>query len=141
MVSDVSLLLPRSQARATSVSRQTQGARLRQRPDDRLVVTLGDGGELIHVLLPRLRDVVHVAGEFLLAAGGRHHQGMASVMSADIGEAVNDTPWNDHPSTWAYGFLLIADEVFYLPLDHNKELVFGRRDMSGRTETRRDSHV
>src|SRR5262245_11942996 len=66
---------------------------------------------------------------------------MASVINADIGEAVNDAPWNCHPGAWADGLRLIADEVLHLPLDHDKELVFGRRDMSWRTETRRDSHV
>jgi hypothetical protein len=34
---------------------------LRQRPDDGLVVTLGDGRQLVAVLLTRLRYVVQVA--------------------------------------------------------------------------------
>ena len=50
-------------------------------------------------------------------------------------------PWKYHPGAWADGLRPIADEVLYLPLDHNKELVFGRRDMSWRTKTRPDSHV
>src|SRR5262249_19207578 len=66
---------------------------------------------------------------------------MASGINADVGEAVNDAPWNGHPGAWADGLRLIADEVLQLPLNHNKELVFGRRDMRRRTETGRDGHV
>jgi len=76
------------------------------------------------VLLTRLRNVVHIAEKFLMAAG-RRHQDMTGVIRADVGEAVNDAPWKYHPGAWAYGLRLIADEVLYLPLDHDKKLIFG----------------
>ena len=92
------------------------------------------------MVFPGIGNVVQVAEELLVAAR-RRHQDMARRGGTDIGEAVNNAPWSDHPGAWTNDLRLIADEVFDLPLDYQKELVFSRRDMDWRAETRLDGHV
>jgi hypothetical protein len=82
----------------------------RQGPDDSLVVTLGDGRQLVPVLLARLRYVVQVPEEFLVAAW-RGHKDMPRITDADICETVNDASWNYHAGAGADGLSLIADEI------------------------------
>jgi hypothetical protein len=53
---------------------------------------------------------VLLAEEFLVSAW-RGHKDMPRVTDADIGETVNDAPWNDHTGAGPGGFCLIADEI------------------------------
>ena len=83
---------------------------LREGSDNSLVVTLGNGRQLVPVLITRLGYVVQVAEEFLVTAG-RGRKDMPRVIDAGICEAVNDAPWNYNARAGADGLGHIADEI------------------------------
>ena len=111
-----------------------------KRPNHSLIVPPRDFGKLIHMFFPGLRDVVHIAEKFLVATWCRY-QDVPRVVFADIGEAVDDTPWDCHSCACARDFGFFADEVLQLSLNYNKEFVLSERNVGRRATAGHDRHV
>jgi hypothetical protein len=92
------------------------------------------------MLLARIRDIVEITEELLVAAR-RGDQDVPRVGRSHVGESVNNPFGHENTRSGCRDLSLISDEVLQLALQDDKQLVFALSDVGRCAEARLDGHI